>query len=289
MAAPKCRWLLTFRAVVLAASVAGVARAAAAQDVGAGSNPPPPPDQTSQQAPPQQPQEAKPIDKAAEKHRSFPVALVHNLGDDVKHLPRRNSLFFALGGGAAAWAIHPLDDDINSHLLGSSTADNIYRPGKYIGSTQVQIGASIATYLIGRAANKPRAVHIGMDMLEAQILTEGIVEGLKVIVRRPRPTNPDGTPSAAGFSFPSGHAAITFATATVFQQHFGWKAAIPTYAVATYVATSRLHDNRHWASDVVFGATTGIIVGRSVTWHGRNDFHLAMFPVPGGLGGIVTW
>jgi hypothetical protein len=279
------------------AMVAGTARAARAQDVGAGANPPPPPEQQTAQQPDQAkpsdqakpPDQAKPIDKAAEKHRSFPVALVHNLGDDIKHLPRRNSLFFALGGGAAALAIHPLDDDINSHLLGSSTADTIYRPGKYIGSTQVQIGASIATYVIGRASNKPRAVHIGMDMLEAQILTEGIVEGLKVIVRRPRPLNPDGTPAAAGFSFPSGHAAVTFATATVFQQHFGWKAAIPTYAVATYVATSRLHDNRHWASDVVFGAATGIIVGRSVTWHGRNDFHLAMIPIPGGLGGFITW
>jgi hypothetical protein len=40
-------------------------------------------------------------------------------------------------------AIHPIDDDINAHLLGSQTADNVYRPGKYIGSTHVQIGASI--------------------------------------------------------------------------------------------------------------------------------------------------
>ena len=49
---------------------------------------------------------------------------------------------------------------------------------------------------------------------------------------------------------PSGHATVTFAAATVLQQHLGYKWAIPTYLVASYVALSRLHDNRHVASDV---------------------------------------
>src|SRR5262245_8410944 len=49
--------------------------------------------------------------------------------------------------------------------------------------------------------------------------------------------------------------------ATVLQQHLGYRAAIPTYLVASYVAMSRLHDNRHYASDVIFGAATGIMTG----------------------------
>jgi len=40
---------------------------------------------------------------------------------------------------------------------------------------------------------------------------------------------------------------------------------------------SRLHDNVHYASDVVMGAATGIIIGRSVTWHGK---HLYASPEP---------
>ena len=55
------------------------------------------------------------------------------------------------------------------------------------------------------------------------------MQGIKVIVRRERP---DGS---SGFSFPSGHATITMAGATVLQQHLGWKAAVPTYAIAAYV------------------------------------------------------
>ena len=73
----------------------------------------------------------------------------------------------------------------------------------------------------------------------------------------------------------------------MLQQHLGWKAAVPTYLVASYVAMSRLHDNRHFASDVVFGATDGIIIGRSVTWHGRH-FYAMPTMVPRGAGLMVS-
>jgi membrane-associated phospholipid phosphatase len=69
----------------------------------------------------------------------------------------------------------------------------------------------------------------------------------------------------------------------VLQQHLGYKWGIPTYTIASYVAMSRLHDNRHYASDVIFGAATGIVIGRSVTWHGRNFYAMPM-AVPGGAG-----
>jgi hypothetical protein len=219
--------------------------------------------------------------------RGFIDALGHNLLDDMKHLPRRNSVYWLVGGGIAALAVHPLDDDVNRRLLGSDIS-NAFFPGKYIGSTEVQVGAALTTYIVGRKRHQTRVQHIGMDLLEAQLLTEGIVELTKVAVRRERPVNPDGS-QAFGYSFPSGHAAITFASATVLQQHLGWKAAVPTYALATYVAASRLHDNRHFLSDVVFGSTVGIIVGRSVTWHGRNTYTLAPVAVPGGLGAAIIW
>jgi len=54
------------------------------------------------------------------------------------------------------------------------------------------------------------------------------------------------------------------------------------YGVAAYVSTSRLHDNVHYASDVVFGAAVGTISGRTVTQHGRNDWTLVPVPTRGG-------
>jgi membrane-associated phospholipid phosphatase len=223
------------------------------------------------------PVESAPVDAQKPKDdpppQRFVPTLLHNLVDDVKHIPRRNSVYWLAAGAAATAVIHPADKEINEQLTGWDSADAFFKPGHIIGSTPVQLGSSIATYIVGAVSDKPRVRHLGMDLIEAQLLSEGFVQGIKVIVRRERP---DGS---SGFSFPSGHATITMASATVLQQHLGWKAAVPTYAIAAYVAASRLHDNRHYASDVVAGATLGIIIGRSVTWHGRNTW--AMVPAVG--------
>jgi len=213
--------------------------------------------------------------------RAFFPALVHNLGDDVKHIPRRNTLYWLGGGAALALAVHPADKDLNAHLVGHS---NPFVAGEIIGETPTVLGASVATYLVGRMKSYPRVQHLGMDEIEATLLAEGIAQGAKQIFRRDRPTLADGT-KQSGFSFPSGHATLTFAAATVLQQHLGYRAGVPTYLVASYVAVSRLHDNRHYASDVVMGAATGIIIGRSVTWHGRN-FYGSL--IPGGVGVTIT-
>jgi hypothetical protein len=217
--------------------------------------------------------------------RGFFGALGHNLKDDVKHLPRQNSLYFLAGGSALALIVHPNDNKINRRLEGSGAAETFFKPGKFIGQTEILLGGGAAAYLIGRYKGNNRLQHLGMDEIEAQLLAGAIVIGLKEAVRRDRPIRGDGT-QARGFSMPSGHAAATFAAATVLQQHLGYRAGIPTYLVASYVAMSRLHDNVHKASDVVMGATVGIIVGRSVTWHGRN-FYASPMLLPKG-GGIIV-
>lgn len=213
--------------------------------------------------------------------RGFFSALGHSLVDDVTHIPRRNSAYWLAGGTALALAIHPEDGKINRRFLGSSTIDTLFKPGKFIGNGAVFVAGSLGTYVIGRALDMPRIQHLGMDETEALILSEGISEVAKIAIRRQRPIDPTGH-QAAGYSMPSGHATVTFAAATVLQQHLGYEAGIPTYLIATYVAMSRLHDNRHFASDVVMGAATGIIIGRSVTWHGRN-FWGGPVVVPGGV------
>jgi membrane-associated phospholipid phosphatase len=244
---------------------------------------------TSTGAPPQQspsgPKKVAAGEEEKKPHRGFTGTLLHNLGDDLKHIPRRNSLYWLAAGTAMSAGIHPADDYINEHLSGSDFADGFFAPGKYIGSFPVILGASFTTYLIGRQRHIGWVQHLGMDLIEATLLSEGITQGLKVVIRRDRPLQDDGT-RASGYSFPSGHAAVTFAAATVLQQHFGWKAAVPTYLVASYVAMSRLHDERHFASDVVAGATEGIIIGRSVTFHRRN-FYASPMLVPGGAGVAV--
>ena len=218
--------------------------------------------------------------------RSFFPALVHNLGDDVKHIPRRNTIYWLAWGSGVSLAVHPADDYLNNHLSTSDTAKNVFLLGKYIGSFPVLIGTAGATYIVGRARGSRRGQHLGMDLIEATLLADGLTQVIKVSVRRERPIRDDGT-RASGYAFPSGHSAGTFAAATVLQQHLGWKWAVPTYTIASYVAMSRLVDDRHWASDVTAGAALGIIVGRSVTWHGRNFYATPMF-VPKGSGILIN-
>jgi membrane-associated phospholipid phosphatase len=210
--------------------------------------------------------------------RGFFSALGHNLADDVKHIPRKNSAYWMIGGAAAAFAVHPIDHSLNARLIGHS---NPFVAGDYIGSAFTIAGAGIAAYTYGRVSGSPRVEHLGMDEIEGVLLAEGISEGMKQVVRRKRPVPKTG-PLHSGFSMPSGHATITFTAATILQQHLGYKAGIPTYLIATYVAISRLHDNVHFASDVVMGAATGVMIGRSVTWHGRN-FYGQLQPTPGGI------
>ena len=217
--------------------------------------------------------------------RFFP-ALGHGLVDDLKHLPRRNTAYWFAGGGALALAVHPKDQSINRHLAGSAAVNRFWVPAEYVGSAYILLGAAGATYVIGRATDSPRARHLGMDELEGVILAGGLSSVMKIAVRRQRPVSTDGSVSRT-FSFPSGHATLTFAAATILQQHLGYRAGIPTYLVASWVAMSRLHKNVHYASDVVFGAATGIVIGRTVTWHGRN-FYASPTLIPNGVGLLLA-
>jgi hypothetical protein len=204
-------------------------------------------------------------------------ALGTGLLGDVEHLPSIENMYLAIAGGGMAVAAHSLDSTFNVHLRSHyDLVNDAYAPAKYLGDTPEQIGLSLATYAYGRLFDEPKVSHLGMDLIRAQIVTEGLVQALKWSTRRCRP---DGSNC---LGFPSGHSAQTFAAATVLERHLGWRRAALAYAVAAYVATSRLHDNRHYLSDVVFGAAVGTISGRTITQHGPQNWALVAVPAPGG-------
>jgi membrane-associated phospholipid phosphatase len=206
-------------------------------------------------------------------------AFIRNLGYDFKNLPSKPNFIIAGIGGGLALAVHPADDTVNQKLQGTH---GFFAAGSVLGNTATQMGISLAIYATGRLSHSKKASHLGMDLLRAQIITEAMTETLKLAVHRERP---DGSNNR---SFPSGHASVTFATATVIYRHLGYKWAVPTYLFASYVAMSRLHDNRHYLSDVVFGAAVGVIGGRTVTRHGRNNYTWSPVAMPGGMAILVT-
>ena len=236
---------------------------------------------------PQKPAEPKPPDpqeqKAEAKEPPTPPhtgirALFHNLVEDYQHLPSKQNLYLAAIGGGLALAAHPGDQSFNARLNSHYTAVNrAFTPAKYFADTPEQVALSLGTYAFGRIFQQPKTAHLGMDLLQAQILTESLVQPLKFSTRRERPDLSNHQ------SFPSGHAAITFAAATVLERHVGWRRSLLAYGVASYVAASRLHDNRHYLSDVVFGAAVGSIAGRTVVHHASDYWALTPVNVPGGV------
>ena len=94
-------------------------------------------------------------------------------------------------------------------------------------------------------------------MFSALTITAAVTGGLKLAVHNDQP---DGEP----WSWPSGHTSSSVAVASVLHEFYGWKVGLPAYAGAGLVAWRMMDDGDHWASDVLFGAVLGWVVGHTV-------------------------
>lgn len=116
------------------------------------------------------------------------------------------------------------------------------------------------------------------------LLTFGVTEGLKFSVRRPRPYlgHPDDLvplKTVRGFSFPSGHTSLSFATATSLCLNYPrWYVVLPAALWASGVGFSRLYLGVHYPSDVLVGALVGI--GSALAAHWIVDKIQEESPVP---------
>lgn len=194
---------------------------------------------------------------------------------DFKHFFSKDtgqvmSLFAVASIAAVPW-------DRDNARNGFNISPRLLDPGNTIGTFAFQASMGLATYGFGAVTHSTKAQAVGRDLVRAQILSQALVQAVKVTVRRPRP---DGSNS---MSFPSGHSASSFATAAVLQRHFGWKAGVPAYAMGVYIASARMAWNKHHVSDVVMGAGFGLASGRTVTMNlGGKKFGLGVAPTVGG-------
>jgi membrane-associated phospholipid phosphatase len=160
-----------------------------------------------------------------------------------------------LAGGMATASASFLDENTReaaTNQLGWS--DTFETAGGPLYSTVFVAGMFTA----GRFTNSRRFRAMTYDMLDAAVVNFTYTEILKLAVGRERPNGQDNK------SFPSGHTSNAFAMASVVQQHYGWKIGVPAYALAGLMGASRIHQDKHWLSDVVAGAGLGLIVGRTV-------------------------
>ncbi len=214
---------------------------------------------------------------AAEAMPSW-ASLFTELPHDARRLPSKANALWLGGAGAVALAVHKEDAMLTRKAVASPGLDTTLEAGAFVGGGLIQVGGAHGTFAIGRWSGRPEVASVGADLVRAQIINTVLTQGIKVAVTRQRP---DGS----RFSFPSSHASSGFATATVLQQRLGWRLGAPAYAMATYIAASRLQENKHYLSDVVFGAAVGIVSARGVTvGHGRHAFTLVPLAGPNSVG-----
>ena len=155
----------------------------------------------------------------------------------------------------------------------SSVSDKISEFAKPFGDGRYTLPGLGALYLYGHFFENQKAQRTALLSLESFVVSGIIVQAIKFIGHRHRPSsgNPYNAWDGPGFStsnlsFPSGHSSSAFAIATVIASEYPDKAFVTplAYGIATLTALSRVNDNAHWVSDVFFGAIIGYFTAKAI-------------------------
>lgn len=111
-------------------------------------------------------------------------------------------------------------------------------------------------------------------MVILSVIITGILVGLVLtnVIGRAAPCDSEAGIAAvvgvsrAGMSFPSFHAASSFAAATVLALTCGRGVGVPAYFGAVLISFSRLFCGVNWPTDILVGAVLGIAIGAVCSW-----------------------
>jgi membrane-associated phospholipid phosphatase len=177
-----------------------------------------------------------------------------------------------------------------------------------IGEVYTLYPAMGLTYLFGVVAKKPKLKETGA--LGAEALTDTLILSsvIKAITGRERPNLPGGNGNwfqFGNYSFPSGHAIMSWSVASVVAHEYHSKKIVPilAYATATAISVSRFTGRDHFLSDIFAGGAMGYFTGAYVyRKHSDQAIHHAPIsrlepdhiapyvnPKIGGVGVSLNW
>jgi len=193
------------------------------------------------------------------------VSLAHfptKILNDLPHLfIDENIAPFAVGTAATAldWGFLDNQNQLASDLQGWNSQP-LFDFGNFYGEGWVEGGVGLGGWGLGALTNDRKLAEFGRDATEALLDSTVVVTGLKYAVGRERP---DGSNNQ---SFPSGHSITAFCFAPVVIRYWGWEAGVPAYLLAAVTGLARVEGYHHYLSDVLAGATLGIVIGNAVVY-----------------------
>jgi len=203
--------------------------------------------------------------------------------DPGEFVSRESFLILGVSGMASVWTWEEFDE--RQHLTQKALEGSWIEPaldiGNVYGSGWLVGGGSLSLLASGHITGKPELREFGGDLLRSYLYTGGVVLAIKHSVKRTRP-------SGGELSFPSGHTATAFSTVPVVWHHFGWQAGVASSALSVCTGLARLENNLHYLSDVIIGATIGLVVGRAVVGNRKQNEWLEHVVVTG-QGVSLVW
>lgn len=153
--------------------------------------------------------------------------------------------------------LHPIIKNINLYVRGLRNMHTPLFHQSYDNYLQLFPSILLIGLKLGGVKGKFEWKRLLTFIVLSIILTQLVVNSLKLAcgVLRPDESN--------FFSFPSGHTATAFMTATLLYKEYGFKSVwvgIVAYAAAIITGMTRILNNRHWMIDVIVGAALGILL-----------------------------
>lgn len=148
-----------------------------------------------------------------------------------------------------------------------ATAANYFGEGKYV------LPAIGLTWLGGYVFDSPKTQVTALLAVKSFLLANGVSLSLKFLTQRQRPFRKQGKQfwNGQGFdtkreSFPSGHTTIVWSLAPILAEQYKETKWVPStaYSIAILTSYARMHNDRHWSSDVFAGAVIGYVTSQLV-------------------------
>ena len=176
-----------------------------------------------------------------------------------------------LGAGAVLYAFDQKIYDWSQDRRTPATEDwasigSFFGNGLFLGSV------ISALYISGEIFDKRDLRKTALLSLESWLTAGALVLAAKAITGRARPytgLDPNHfkpfTFESGYHSFPSGHAASAFAVAAVIADQTDFILIdVLAYSISTLAAVARVHESKHWPSDVFIGAALGYFIGKKI-------------------------